>query len=495
MIEDIIDERKKKIGLFLGEGVNPYPTCTKRNISMGDVLKHFVSFAKAKKRVVCAGRIRGIRDQGKIIFVDLEDFSGKIQVVLHRDDVKNFTLYKKTLDIGDFLEVSGVVFKTKSGEKSIQASSVLILAKSLRPLPSEFYGLEDQEIRLRQRYLDSLLHPQVRDLFMKKAVFWNAIRLFLTERGFLEVDTPVLEATPGGAEAEPFITHHNALDEDFYLRISLEISLKKMIVGGFEKIFEIGRIFRNEGISAEHLQDYTQLEFYWAYADYRDLMKFLEQMYKFVIKQTFGTLTLSWKGKKIQWGKKWAVVDYVSIFKKKVGLDPLRASQKELYDCAVALGVSVQKNLGRGRLIDLLYKKMVRPTLIQPCFLINPPTAIEPLAKRSPDNPDVVERLQIVACGTELGKGFSELNDPTDQRARFEEQMALREAGDVEAQRLDEDFLEAMEYGMPPTAGFGLSERLFAVLADKQIREIVFFPPMRKQGMRKKDTRTKGEEN
>ena len=296
---------------------------------------------------------------------------------------------------------------------------------------------------------------------------------------FLEVETPVLESVTGGAEAEPFKTHLKALDIDLYLRISLELSLKKLIVGGYEKVFEIGRIFRNEGIDKEHLQDYTQLEFYWAYHEYNDLMKLIEKMYKFVIKKSVGTYKTTYDGKKIDWGKKWKTVDYVASFKKAVDLDPLTATDDELFSLAKNKGFGPERHMGRGRLIDLIFKKTVRPTLIQPCFLIDPPVDIEPLAKRHRKDPRRVERFQILAGGTELGKGFTELNDPLDQRQRFEQQAKLREAGDIEAQMMDEGFVEALEYGMPPTAGFGISERLFAVLMDKPVRETVFFPLMR----------------
>jgi len=317
-------------------------------------------------------------------------------------------------------------------------------------------------------------------MFIKKSKFWSIFRRQLESAEFLEVETPVLESTPGGADAEPFATHHNALGEDLYLRISLEIALKKLIVGGYEKVFELGRVFRNEGIDAEHLQDYTALEFYWAYASYEDLMKFVESLYKKVIKATSGSLVTSYRGQKISWSKKWPKVDYYSIFKERIGLDLDKASEKDLFDKAAKEGLDPDRSLGRGRLIDMLFKK-VRHTLVQPCFLVNPPVEIEPLAKRISNEPGKVARFQIVAGGTELGKGFSEANDPLDQRARFEEQMKLREQGDKEAQRLDEDFLEALEYGMPPTAGFGVSERLFSVLMDKPIRETVFLPLMREK--------------
>jgi lysyl-tRNA synthetase class 2 len=328
--------------------------------------------------------------------------------------------------------------------------------------------------------LDLVLNKETKELFLKKAKFWQSFRDYLLKENFLEVETPILETMPGGADAEPFKTYYNALGEDFYLRISLEIALKKLLVGGFEKIFEIGRVFRNEGIDAEHLQDYTQLEFYYAYADYNDLMKMVEKMYKFVIKETFGKMVFEEDGKKADFSKKWEVIDYYDIFKKKSGLDLKTCSKEDLSKKAKELKLEAGKSLGKGRLIDLIFKKTARPTIIGPAFLINPPVDIEPLAKRHRKDKERVERFQVMAFGTELGKGFSEANDPTDQRERFEEQMKLRKGGDKEAQRLDEEFLEALEYGMPPAAGFGVSERLFSVLSGKPIRECVFFPAMRK---------------
>jgi lysyl-tRNA synthetase class 2 len=481
MLEDIIKERLKKFDLLKEAGINPYPARTKKVVSINDVIKNFNSLSKSKKRVSVAGRIMSFRDQGNLVFSDLVDSSGKIQIVLKKDNISNLNFWKKVLDRGDFIFANGIVFKTKKGEKSIEAKKIEIWAKSLRPLPAEWFGIEDEETRLRQRYLEMILNPETRQIFIKKSIFWQTFREELKKQGFLEVETPVLEPIPGGAEAEPFVTHLNALDEDFYLRISLELSLKKILVGGFEKVFEIGRIFRNEGIDREHLQDYTQLEFYWAYHDYNDLMQFIESLYKKVIKNTVGSLVTVYNDKKINWNKKWPRVEYVKLFEKFTGINPIKATRDELYKKAKELNLNPEEFAGKGRLIDLIFKKTARPTLIQPCFLINPPVDIEPLAKRSEKDPNVVERFQVMAGGTELGKGFSELNDPIDQRKRFEEQAKLREAGDKEAQMLDEGFLEALEYGMPPTAGFGISERLFAVLMNKPVRECVIFPLMRKK--------------
>ncbi len=486
MLEDIVKERRKKLELLKKAGIDPYPAKVERDHAISELVetqKAFDTFQQMQPKggFWVAGRVRNIRDQGGIIFADVEDERGKIQFVLSGEQLgeQKFDLWKSVLDIGDFVSAKGVLFITKRGEKSLQVLDLVMAAKSLLPLPDKWGGVEDEELRLRKRYLDLIATPELRELFRKKMVFWETFRTALKREGFLEVETPVLEQLPGGAEAEPFKTHHNALDTDFYLRISLELPLKRLLVGGYEKVFEIGRIFRNEGVDREHLQDYTQLEFYWAYRDYNDTMALAEKAYKDVIKETCGGLVTEHNGKKIDWSKKWKKVDYVSAFKDANGIDPVKATREELLKKVKELKLAAEKSAGKGRLIDLIFKKTVRPTLVEPCFLIDPPVEIEPLAKRKPGNPNVVERFQIMAAGTELGKGFSELNDPLDQRARFEEQMKLREAGDKEAQFLDEDFIEALSYGMPPAGGFGVSERLFAILMDRPVRECVFFPLMR----------------
>ncbi len=480
MLENIIAERHKKLAKLMAAGVDPYPIKTKRTHTIGVVLRDFAKLAKGRRKVFVAGRVMGLRDMGNVFFLDVRDESGQIQAIVKKDNLANFKLLKDTIDRGDFVSVGGQVFATKTKQKSIEAKEFTMLAKSLRPLPDKWTGLEDAELRLRERYLDMIVNPEVREIFRKKAIFWETFRNYLKKEGFLEVELPALEIVPGGAEAEPFVTHHNALDTDFYLRISLELPLKKLLVAGYEKVFEIGRIFRNEGVDKDHLQDYTQLEFYWAYSDYVELMKLVEKMYKAVIRRITGQLVTHYEGKRINWGKKWPKIDYVDVFKKANGIDPLMATRDELHAKAKSLGLEPGPNLGKGRLIDLIYKKTVRPSLQSPCFLIDPPVEIEPLAKRSPKDPRRVERVQIVAVGTELGKGFSELNDPLDQRNRFLEQMKLRAEGDKEAQQLDEDYLNAMEYGMPPASGFGISERLFSVLMDKPVRETVVFPLMRR---------------
>jgi len=474
-IDNLIKTRIEKLEKLRKLGVNCYPAKTSRNTLIGKAL------TLIGKRVIIGGRVRAKRGHGKISFWDVEDESGKIQVCFRQDKLAADFSLLALLDIGDFIEVTGAVFKTKAGEVTVLADSLVVLTKSIRPLPEKWHGIRDIELKLRKRYLDLIMDKDVRKMFRKKAKFWRAVREYLIKEGFLEVETPVLEAVPGGADAEPFTTHHNALDTDFYLRISLELHLKRLIVGGFEKIFEIGRVFRNEGMDIEHLQDYTQMEFYWAYADYNDLMDFLEPMYKYVVKKTTGGLVGENKGVKIDWGKKWERVDYIDLLKKELGFDYHEVDTRFLYDFADKKGVKVADNLKKGRLIDYIYKKLVRPKLIGPMFLIHLPTELSPLSKRLEKDPKITERLLVVANGAELGNGFSELNDPTDQKERFKKQQKLRDEGDKEAHMYDADFVEALEYGMPPTAGFGMSERLFGFLMDKPIRETIFFPPMKRK--------------
>lgn len=481
-LDDIISHRKKKLQNLIDARIDPYPSVSERTHTNAAAIATFDTLADTQ--VTLVGRIRSMRGMGKLIFAHIDDGTAKLQILIKAEDItpEKFAFFMDNYDLGDFVQATGKLFVTKTGEKTLEVVDYKMLAKSLRPLPSEHYGLEDTEIKLRKRYLDILLDSEVKELFVKKNKFWSSIRAYLVEQGFLEMDMPILEGTPGGAEAEPFVTHHNALDRDFYLRISLELPLKKMLVAGYEKVFEIGRVFRNEGISTTHLQDYTAMEFYWAYGDFEKLLSFVNQMYRRVIQDTFGTLQITSGGMTCDWSGEWARVDYIELFKTHTGIDLMTADDDELRSYAVANGIRVEAYAQRGRLIDAIFKK-VRANIPsdKPVFLINQPIELEPLAKKDPSNPKVVQRMQIIAYGTELGKGFGELNDPMDQRARFEAQMKLREAGDTEAQMLDEDFLEAMEYGMPPAAGFGLSERLFSELCGRSIRETVVFPPMKSE--------------
>ena len=480
-LEEIRKIKIEKIKELHKAGIDPYPAVSRRTHSAGEVLVNFDKLSTSGKEITLAGRVMAKRKHGGSAFFDVNDDSGKIQGFIKEDAVgeESFQQFDDFVDIGDFIEVRGTLFKTKAGEKTLLTSHFSLLSKSLLPLPEKWHGLEDTEERLRKRYLDLIMNPKEKELFVKKAKFWQAVREFLQKEGGLEVDTPVLEQVPGGADAEPFETHMNALDVDLYLRISLELHLKRLIVAGFEKVFEIGRIFRNEGIDREHLQDYTQMEMYWAYTDYEKLMEIIKDLFKHTIKETTGTLRHEYGGKEINWDGEWGRYDYFDEFNKHTGLDLNETSEKELKKYAGKEGIDTSLHVGRGRLIDVIFKKKARPELWEPGFLVLPPVDVEPLAKRWSEDKNRVERFQVMAGGTELGKGYSELNDPIDQHGRFEEQTKLREKGDKEAQRMDEDFIEALEYGMPPTAGFGMSERFFAFIMDRPVREIVFFPLMK----------------
>lgn len=486
MREDIITAKEEKLGRLAEAAGSAYPEKAPRTHTNAEALDSFDTLAAGGSEVSLAGRVRSLRVMGKIAFAHIEDGSGKIQVFLSEGEIGHdtFALFSDNIESGDFIGATGAMFLTKKGEKTLSAKSWRILSKSMRPIPTEFYGLKDEEELLRRRYLDLLSNPETRDLFRKKNIFWTTTRQFLAERNFLEVQTPVLEHIPGGAEAEPFTTHHNALDQDFYLRISLELSLKRLLVGGYERVFEIGRVFRNEGIDREHLQEFDHMEFYTAYTDLEQGMAMVEELYrKIAFAVTDGGMKTAHEGGiEIDWSKPFLHVDYFTEFKKETGIDLSgEVTVEELKKKADELGIRYEASYGIGRMIDTLYKKTVRQRLIEPCFLVGHPIAVSPLAKIDPSDPNKALRMQPVALKSELGNGFAELNDPVDQRRRFEEQMKLRAAGDKEGMMLDEDFLEALEYGMPPAFGFGMSERLFAVLMNRSVRETVIFPPMKER--------------
>jgi len=483
---EIIEQRLQKASLLRTEGVNPYPSRSNRNCLISEATSNKESLIGSQKAVIVAGRMMAKRGHGKLIFADLEDETGKIQLVFRQDILgeKNFAL-ASVYDVGDFIEAFGPLFVTKAGELSIEVHETNILAKSIRPLPEQWFGLKDEESRLRKRYLDLILNKEVRELFYKRAKFWQSTRNFLVERGFIEVETPVLENTAGGADADPFVTHHNALDMDVYLRISMgELWQKRLMVAGFTKTFEIGRQFRNEGMSREHLQDYTQMEFYWGYANYNDSMRLVQDLYQHIAKETFGTLKFKIGKFDIDLSGDWPKIDYVSTIHERLDIDVLSASDAEIKEKITSLGVKFSPVDKRGRLIDILWKQ-IRRTIAGPVFLINHPVEVSPLAKRKEDDPRLVERYQPIIAGSELGNGYSELNDPVDQAERFGEQAKMRDEGDTEAQMFDHDFIEALEYGMPPTTGFGFSERLFSFLANKSAREAQLFPLLRPESKNK----------
>ncbi len=481
-LEELRQARLQKLNLLKKNGIDPYPAQARRDFSLSELVEKFEKLASENEVVYLAGRVMSMRAQGALIFFDLFDGTGKFQALLKKEDANAeiFDLFSQTVDIGDFLEVHGTLFATKRGEKTLQVSGWKMLTKSLLPLPEKWHGLQDTEERFRKRYLDILMNPEIRDLIEKKSKFWQSMRDFFLKEKFLEVETPVLENTTGGADARPFKTHHNSLDIDVYLRISAgELWQKRLMVAGFPKVFEIGRIFRNEGMSAEHLQDYTQLEFYWGYADYNMGMDLVEKLYKHVAKETFGKLNFTIGEHEVDLGKKWEHYDFAETIKKMTGVDVWIASLKDIEKTLQTLKVKYDnKGWNKTRAIDSLWKHC-RKQIAGPAFLVNVPVELEPLAKRRPENLETVQRFQVLLAGSEVGKGYSELNDPIDQAARFEDQAKLRAAGDEEAQMNDREFVEALEYGMPPTCGFGVSERLFAFLANKPVHETQIFPLMR----------------
>ncbi|TSC67964.1 MAG: lysyl-tRNA synthetase [Parcubacteria group bacterium Gr01-1014_66] len=482
-LQDIKQSRLEKIERLRSSGIDPYPSDSKRTHTIADAIASFSHLSEAHIPICIAGRVRAMREHGGSTFLDLEDGTGRIQGYVKEDRIgkEAYDFFLSVLDVGDFIDLSGTLFLTKKSEKTVDVLEWRMLAKSILPLPEKWHGLQDTEVRYRKRYLDIMFHPEVRELILIRARFWGAMRTCMEERGFLEVETPVLETTPGGADARPFITHHNALDLDVYLRISCgELWQKRLMVAGFPKVFEIGRIFRNEGMSAEHLQDYTQLEFYWAFANYRDGMQFVKELYCRVATETFDTLQFKTESGSFDLGAEWKEYDFRTLIQEKTGIDVLHTEISQVEAKLDELGVSYdmpQRNL--PRLIDALWKHC-RKDIMGPAFLVHVPVYMEPLAKRARDNPHTAERFQVILAGSEMGKGYSELNDPMDQQERLEEQQRMHDAGDDEAQMIDHDFIEALAYGMPPTCGFGVSERLFSVLAGmSSVREAQIFPLMR----------------
>jgi len=443
MLDRIRNERLKKLERLRREGIDPFPSTVKKHLNIGGALKDFIALSKEKRSVYLVGRIRSLRDQGKILFIDIDDGTGSIQVFADKKELKNFEMWKETLDMGDFIGAKGTLFKTKRGEKSIKPKSVDMLAKTLRPLPDSWYGLKDVEERFRKRYLDLILNEEAKETFILRSNLVKQIREFLWEESFMEVETPMLQPIPGGALARPFKTRHNALKQDFYLRIAPELYLKRLLVGGMNKIYEIGRVFRNEGMDREHNPEFTMLELYWAYQDYEGLIKFTEKMLKPFVKE------------------KWQRISYRDAFKKygKIDLDKVKNKEE----------------------IDDVFKRKVRPHLKKPTIVYDLPKAISPLSKSKASEPELTERFQFILEGTEIVNGFSELNDPIDQRERMEYQEKLFRKGNEEASRLDKDFIEALEYGMPPAAGLGMGiDRLVALITKREsLKETILFPTLK----------------
>lgn len=477
--DELREDREAKLQKIMEAGVNPYPSSTGRTHSITEVLSDFEALESGSTEIIIAGRVLAKREHGALAFLDIFDGTGKLQAFCS-EEVLGTERLAELIDLvstGDFVELIGTAFVTKRGTQAIKITAWSVLAKALQNIPTEHFGIKDEDERYRKRYLDLLLDEELRDLFVKKAKFWQVTRNFMTRQGFLEVETPTLEVTTGGAEARPFQTHHNDFDIDVYLRISVgELWQKRLMAAGFPKVFEIGRAYRNEGTSPEHLQEFTNMEFYWAYANYKDGMKLVRELYVEIAQEVFGTTQFEARGHSFDLAAEWPEIDYVSEIEKQTGINVLTNSEDEMKTKLQELGVSYEGD-NRERLSDTLWK-YCRKNIAGPAFLVNHPKLVAPLAKAREDG-NTVEMFQPIIAGSEVGRGYSELNDPIDQRARFEVQQQLLDAGDEEAMMPDWEFVEMLEYGMPPTCGFGFGERLFAFLAGKPLRETQLFPLMR----------------
>ncbi|WP_422448572.1 lysine--tRNA ligase [Thermoanaerobacterium sp. DL9XJH110] len=481
-INEIMRVRLQKLDEIRSMGINPYGQKYNYTHHSQQIKDNFEQLEE--QNVNIAGRIMAIRGHGKAAFFDVQDDKGRIQVYIKKDNVdeKTFELFKK-LDIGDIVGIEGKVFKTHKGEISVSAENLTLLAKSLRPLPEKWHGLKDVDTRYRQRYVDLIVNPEVKKTFMLRSKIIKTMRDYLDERGFIEVETPVMSPLAGGAAARPFITHHNALDIDLYLRIATELYLKRLIVGGFEKVYEIGKDFRNEGISVKHNPEFTMMELYQAYADYHDMMKLTEDMISHIALNVLGTTRVVYQGEEIDLTPPWERMTMLEAVKRYTGIDfDLVESDEEARKIAGDLHIEeLGENDTKGKILNLIFEEKVEQHLVQPTFIMDYPIEISPLAKKKEDNPAFTYRFEAFITRREMANAFSELNDPIDQRERFLQQLREREAGDEEAHVFDEDFINALEYGMPPTGGLGIGiDRLVMLLTDSySIRDVILFPTMR----------------
>ena len=479
-LEELRDARITKLNKLKEAGMDPYTAESFRTHTVREVILGFSFLENSQKEITVAGRVLVTRGQGALIFFNFTDGTDTMQGLAKKGEIDEnlFSLFVDTVDGADFIEVTGTVFKTKTEQQTILVKKWRMLTKALAPLPDKWHGLQDVEERFRKRYLDILTTPELQELFIKKARFWEVTRSFMKEHGFTEVETPTLEVTTGGAEANPFKTHHKDFDIDVYLRISIgELWQKRLMAAGFPKTFEIGRAYRNEGSSPEHLQEFTNMEFYWAYANYKDGMKLTQEMYKKIAEEVFGTLIFATRGHAFDLSGEWPMVDYQTEVLKQTGIDVLKSTEQEMKAKLDDLGVKYEGE-NRERLMDTLWK-YCRKNISGPAFLVHHPKLVSPLSKACADNPELTERFQIIIAGSEVGNGFSELNDPIDQRERFELQQKLIDKGDEEAMQPEWEFVEMLEHGMPPTCGFGFGERLFSFMVDKPIRETQLFPLMK----------------
>ncbi len=481
-LSEVLRVRREKFAALKEAGRNPFEqTRYDRTAYAQQIAEHFEELDE--QMVSIAGRIMSKRSMGKASFFDVADASGRIQIYIKRDIVgeETYDQFKKW-DIGDIVGVKGEVFRTKHGEISIRATEAILLSKSLLPLPEKFHGLTNTDLRYRQRYVDLIMNPEVRDVFVKRSLIIRELRNFLENKGYLEVETPVLHNIAGGAAARPFITHHNSLNIDMYLRIALELHLKRLIVGGFDKVYEIGRVFRNEGMDTKHNPEFTMLEFYQAYSNYEDIMNLTEEMLRYVAQKVLGTTTVVYGNEEIDLGKPFARITMVEAVKKYTGVDFDEIhTLEEARAVAKEHKVQYEERHLKGDILNLFFDEFVEDKLVQPTFLMGHPVEISPLSKRMADKPDYTERFELFITGREFANAFSELNDPIDQKERFEHQLELKAQGDEEATDMDNDFINALEYGLPPTGGFGMGvDRLVMFLTNQpSIRDVLLFPTMK----------------
>ena len=487
-LSELLLQRRRKVNALWAAGINPYPNDFKPEHTAADLQVQFGECEQIDApdaNYVLAGRIIARRSFGKAAFIQLQDRTGRIQVYVRKDDLGEEAFGQfESFDIGDIIGATGFPFRTKTGELSVHARSVRLLVKSLLPLPEKFHGLTDVETRYRQRYVDLIVNPEVRELFIKRSRIVNLIRSFMNSRDFLEVETPMMQQIPGGATARPFVTHHNALDMQLYLRVAPELYLKRLVVGGFERVFEINRNFRNEGISVRHNPEFTMMEFYQAYATYEDLMDFTEELFCHVAQEVLGTLEFSYQGVPISFQRPWrrltvkeAILEYGDI----------ELKQLEDRDLALAyarsIGLDLPDEIGYGKLMMEIFEEVAEHKLLQPTFVTAYPTEVSPLSRKNDQDPYIVDRFELMIAGREIANAFSELNDPVDQKERFLAQVAEKDKGDEEAHYMDEDYVRALEYGLPPTAGEGIGiDRLVMLLTDSaSIRDVILFPQLRKE--------------
>lgn len=482
-LDELIKTRVQKLTDLREKGINPYPYRFVRTHVISEAREDFEKLAADKNTVRLAGRIMLKRKMGKAIFADIHDMTGKMQTYVKVDNVgkEDFEIFDKKLDLGDIIGVEGALFKTKTGEMTVMVQKSEILAKSLHPLPDKHSGLVDKEQRYRRRYADLIVHPEVRKTFIQRSCIVKSIREFLDSRGFIEVETPILQPLYGGAAAQPFVTHHNRLNQDLYLRIADELYLKRLIVGGFDRVWEYCKDFRNEGMDRMHNPEFSMVELYWAYADYNDIMTLWEDLLRKIVFDLHGKYRINYEGHEIDFEPDFKVVSMVDSIREATGIDLMPLDFKTARKKAEEAGIESDELINWGKVVEAFFESTVEPNLIQPTFIKDFPLEVSPLAKVHRDNPRLTERFECFIGGLEMGNAFSELNDPDDQKERFLSQAKAREAGDAEAHQLDEDFILALSYGMPPTGGLGFGiDRLVMLLTDKHtIRDVILFPQMR----------------